>query len=425
MDDREVSSVDTGDDPAALRPFGVAEGPAGEPELIVDEVDLDDGGPVTTDLPSEQTRSFRRFLRARRRALLALVGMGAVVGFIFAVLPQLAGFGSTLQKLRHGDKSWLAVSVVFELLSLAGYIALLRTVFSCHRHRIGWSASYQITMAGVVATKLFAAAGAGGVALTVWALRASGLEARSVARRMASFEVLLYSVYMASLVLVGVGLATHVLSGQAPAVMTIVPACFGAIVIALVLAFKFLPADIAVRLRRLRFIPARAQRLVEHAATVPRTVQEGITTALTVVREPQLGLLGAVAYWGFDIAALWAAFRAFGAAPAVSIVVMAYFVGMLANTIPLPGGIGGVEGGMIGAFLAFGVNGSTTILAALAYRAVSFWLPTLPGIVAYFQLRRTVAGWRRPPGSATAAGARRPRRTLAPGWSRGVPGGQC
>ena len=57
--------------------------------------------------------------------------------------------------------------VVLEALSLGGYVALFRTVFSCHGARIGWKASYQITMAGVVATKLFAAAGAGGVALTV------------------------------------------------------------------------------------------------------------------------------------------------------------------------------------------------------------------------------------------------------------------
>jgi uncharacterized protein (TIRG00374 family) len=72
---------------------------------------------------------------------------------------------------------------------------------------------------------------------------------------------------------------------------------------------------------------------------------------------------------------------------------MAYFVGMLANVLPLPGGIGGVDGGMIGALIAFGVDGSLALLAVLTYRAFSFWLPTLPGAVAYFQLRRTVHRW--------------------------------
>ena len=73
---------------------------------------------------------------------------------------------------------------------------------------------------------------------------------------------------------------------------------------------------------------------------------------------------------------------------------MAYFVGTLGNLLPLPGGLGGVEGGMIGAFAAFGVDFNLAVLAVLSYRAISFWLPTLPGAVAYFQLRRTVARWR-------------------------------
>jgi uncharacterized protein (TIRG00374 family) len=73
---------------------------------------------------------------------------------------------------------------------------------------------------------------------------------------------------------------------------------------------------------------------------------------------------------------------------------MSYFVGMLGNTLPLPGGIGGVDGGMIGAFSAFGVQVDVAIVSVLAYRAIAFWLPTLPGGVAYLQLRRTVQRWR-------------------------------
>ena len=82
---------------------------------------------------------------------------------------------------------------------------------------------------------------------------------------------------------------------------------------------------------------------------------------------------------------------------------------MLGNLLPLPGGLGGVEGGMIGAFAAFGVDFNLALLAVLSYRAISFWLPTIPGAIAYFQLRRTVARWReaqsRPPGHAAPVGA--------------------
>jgi putative heme transporter len=73
--------------------------------------------------------------------------------------------------------------------------------------------------------------------------------------------------------------------------------------------------------------------------------------------------------------------------------VMGYFVGTLGNTLPLPGGIGGVEGGMIGTFLAFGVSAPLTVLAVLGYRTISYWLPTVPGAIAYFQLRHTVSDW--------------------------------
>ena len=74
--------------------------------------------------------------------------------------------------------------------------------------------------------------------------------------------------------------------------------------------------------------------------------------------------------------------------------IVAYFVGALANELPLPGGLGGVEGGTIGALLAFGTPASLAILAVLSYRLISFWLPTLPGAAAYVQLRRTVGHWR-------------------------------
>ena len=90
-------------------------------------------------------------------------------------------------------------------------------------------------------------------------------------------------------------------------------------------------------------------------------------------------------------------------APPWAVLVMGYLVGMLGNLLPLPGGVGGVEGGMIGALAAFGVDLQLAVAAVLAYRAISFWLPTLPGAVAYFQLRRTVARWRDEHEPATAA----------------------
>jgi putative heme transporter len=101
-------------------------------------------------------------------------------------------------------------------------------------------------------------------------------------------------------------------------------------------------------------------------------------------------LLGAFAWWACDIAVLWACFHAFGEPPTTAVVVMAYFTGMLGNVLPLPGGVGGVEGGMIAAFLAFGVPAGLAVVAVLSYRAFAFWLPTIPGVLSYLRLRRSI-----------------------------------
>jgi uncharacterized protein (TIRG00374 family) len=75
------------------------------------------------------------------------------------------------------------------------------------------------------------------------------------------------------------------------------------------------------------------------------------------------------------------------------VLIQAFFCGMLGNLLPMPGGVGGVEGGLIGAFVAFNVDGGLAVVAVLVYRAFTFWLPLIPGVIAYFQLRKTVERW--------------------------------
>jgi uncharacterized protein (TIRG00374 family) len=296
--------------------------------------------------------------------------------------------------VQQGNAWWLAVAFVLEALSFLSYVALFRAGFVDPGSRIRWRESYQITMAGLAATRLFAAAGAGGIALTAWALRRSGMDARTVARRMIAFMSLLYGVYMGSLVVDGLGLYFGLWPGPAPFAITVIPAIFGASVIVLFLAISALPGDFDRLVARWTSGTGRVGVIARRLATVPTAVSGGIRTAIRLVRSRDPALLGALGWWGFDIATLWACFHAFGASPPRAVIVMAYFVGWIANTLPLPGGIGGVEGGMIGAFTAFGVNVETAVVAVLAYRAFSFWLPTFPGIVAYLQLRRTVSRWR-------------------------------
>src|SRR5262249_47983213 len=176
--------------------------------------------------------------------------------------------------------------------------------------------------------------------------------------------------------------------------ITIVPAIIAAIALALAAAVAMLPKDIERRLGRLGDRSGRLAPWVRSAATVPALAASGVREAIVLIRSGDPGLLGAVAWWGFDISVLWAMFHAFGSPPPFTVIWMAYFVGMLGNLLPLPGGLGGVEGAMIGAFVAFGVNLDLAVLAVLSYRAIAFWLPTPLGAVAYLQLLRTTARWR-------------------------------
>jgi uncharacterized membrane protein YbhN (UPF0104 family) len=333
-----------------------------------------------------------RVVITRRRLLASTVFVVTTVAFLYFVLPKLLGLKETWDRIEQGNVWWLALAALLEVCSFFGYVAVFRAVFVRGESRIDWRESYQITMAGLAATRLFASGGAGGIALTAWALRRSGMESRIVACRMIAFMVLLYGVYMGALVVAGLGLYFGVFPGPAPFAITVVPAIFGASVIAVFLAVSLLPGDFD-RLVARWTSDGRFGRLAALAAAAPAAAASGVRTAISLVRTRDPALLGAVAWWAFDISVLWACFHAFGVPPPTAVIVMCYFVGTLGNALPLPGGIGGVDGGMIGAFSAFGVPVEVSVVSVLAYRGFAFWLPTLPGALAYLQLRRTVHRW--------------------------------
>ncbi len=331
-------------------------------------------------------------LNRRRLIIGGLVVAVALVGLYFLV-PKLAGLNKTWGQLKHGDPVLLGVGAVLEMLSVAGYALLFRNVFGRGMSRIDWRASLQIPLAGIAAIRLLSAAGAGGVAVTVWALRRAGMDGTVIACRMVASYVLQYSIYMGAMLVCGLGLWFGLFPGGGSFSLLIVPALFAALVILIVAAMIFIPADVERRLGQLARRRGRIGRWAARLAPAPETMGAGVRTAVGVLRERPLALVGAAAYWGFDIAVLGLSFRAFGEVVAVAVLIIGYFIGTLGSLLPLPGGIGGVEGGMIGAFAAFGVPGGRAVVGVLAYRAISFWLPTVPGIVGYLRLRVTVRGW--------------------------------
>ena len=337
----------------------------------------------------------RPALQLTTRNLVALAGflLAAVAGLYF-LLPQIAGLDETWNRLGDGRPEWTAAALLFTCGMFGGYVAMFRGVYVRAGSRIGWRASYQITMAGLAASRLFAAGGAGGLVLTAWALRRAGMAKRTVADKTMAFLVLTYLPYVFAVVVCGFGLHWGLFHGGGAFTLTFVPAVIGCIALLVALAVAFIPTDLQRRLKPFAARRGRLGKVAQQLAQVPAATSAGVRDALEHLRSRDPALLGAILFWAFQIAVLWAAFHAFGQAPPVAVLILAFFLGMLGNLLPMPGGVGGVEGGMIGAYVAFGVNSGLAVVAVLVYRAFTFWLPLLPGVIAYFRLRRTVERWK-------------------------------
>ena len=341
----------------------------------------------------------------RRRILIYLGIVVAFIAGLYIALPAaLSGLSDTFDVIADANPWWIGVALGLNVLSFAAYIALFRGVIGGQdpddpvARRLDWSASYQITLAGLAATRLFSAGGAGGIALTYWALRRAGMPRRQAGCRMVAFLVMLYAVYMATLLVCGVLLRVGLFPGPSPVGLTIVPAALAGVAIVVFLLVSLIPQDVERRLAAWSQGYRRRARWLRRLATGPAMVASGTRTAMALVRHPSRGVLalgGAAGFWAANIAVLWACFHAFDQSVSKAVLVQGFFVGMTANLLPFfPGGVGSVDAGMIGAFLGFGLPAETVIVSVLIYRVIAFWLPIPPGIVAYVQLRRTVNRWR-------------------------------
>jgi uncharacterized protein (TIRG00374 family) len=331
-----------------------------------------------------------------KRLAQTLIVVLALVAAIYILFPKIVGLQGSVNKLGDATPGWIVVALAFLVVSFFSYVALFRGVVGQRVLQLEWSESYQITLAGLAATRLFSAGGAGGIVLTYWALRKAGMPRRQSACRMVAFLVLLYAVYMAALVVGGILLRTGVLNGPSPVGLTIVPAAIAGAVIVVFLLIALIPEDVERRLGGFSQ-GYRFARIARRLASAPATVASGTRTAIGFVRNPSRGGLavaGAAGFWAANIAILWASFHAYGASVPLGVLVQGFFVGMVANLFPFaPGGVGAVDAGMIGTLVLFGLPGSEVFAAVLTYRLIAFWLPIPPGIVAFLQLRRTVARW--------------------------------
>lgn len=336
-----------------------------------------------------------KFFAAPKRIIQTLLAVVALTVAIYVLFPRFVGLEDAFGTIEKGDLDWVLVALLFNILAFAAYVALFRGVVAEKIIHLRWAESYQITMAGLAATRIFSAGGAGGIFLTYWALRKAGMERRLAAGRMVAFLVILYSVYMVALIVFGILLRTGVLPGGGKVSTTIIPAALAGAAILIVALLALLPGDIEGRIEGA--LSGRFAKFAKKAASAPATFAQGTRDAMAFAEDPKSGILalsGAIGFWAANIGILWASFQAFHVEVPFGVIVQGFFLGMVANLFPLaPGGVGAVDAGMIGAFVLFGIPAAEVFAAVLTYRVIAFWLPIPPGIIAFFQLRHTVARW--------------------------------
>jgi uncharacterized protein (TIRG00374 family) len=341
-------------------------------------------------------------LRDKRRIVGLVLAVVLLVVAIYVVLPKVVGLDDVVGRLSDVTWYWVVIAAAFNALSFGAYSVLFRGVLGGRdedlvHERLDLTTSFHITMAGFVATTLFSAGGAGGIALTYWALRKAGMSRRRTACRMVAFLVLLYSVYLLALLIFGVLLRTGVLHGDNPAGGTIVPAAVAGVALLVLVAVSFVPEDLQRGIRKLESRGTRVSRIGSALAKATATLASGVRTAAVHVRHPRrsaLTLAGALGWWAGNIGILWASFHAFGVSVSFGVVVMGFFVGMVANLAPSPAaGVGTVDAGLIGAFVLFGIDADTVFPAILTFRLVGFWLPIPVGVWSFFKLRARIRQW--------------------------------
>ena len=302
-----------------------------------------------------------------RTRLLQLAVLIVVVALAIWLTP---GLGSLRRRLGHADPAWLVVAAVAELLSALSYVVVFRYVFCA---RMSWRLSYRIGMAEQAANSLLPAGGAGGLALGAWALSKGGMKAEHIARRTVAFFILTSLPNFVTLILFAIGCA------------------IGAVVcIALVLALPRIRARLA---RHRDASQTKAGRIRRWSRRGIDVLADGVLDTVWLIRDRPLGVLsGAIGYMAFDIVAIGACFQAFGYFPPVGVLVVAYLIGQLGGLLPLPGGIGGIELGLVGSFAVFNVPVAASAAAVLAYRVLQLWIPAILGTLAFVQLRDLLHG---------------------------------
>jgi uncharacterized membrane protein YbhN (UPF0104 family) len=310
----------------------------------------------------------------RPRIIAQLTTLGLLMALAVTLLASIPGLRSVLHQIGHIRALWLGLAVLLELASDLSFVVLFRRFFDRLSGRDARALAWTEQATGA----LLPGGGAGGLAIGGWLIHLAGAPTDWIVRRSGGLFFLTSAVNAATVIAAGLALILGA-SGPHDFALAVLPTLLvGAITFAVVA----LPAVIRSRPRTPAWI---------------RAISAGVLDAEeTTFHRPNWRLLGSLGYLWFDIAVLWLVLRGLGEAPSVPALVLAYTIGYLANTLPIPGGIGVLEAGLTGALVLYGVSPAHAAAAALVYHAIALWVPGLGGLVGYLRVRPRLVKRARP-----------------------------
>ncbi len=311
--------------------------------------------------------------KATRNLKHGLISLAVLIAMAVGLLLAVPGLHDVAHHILKMGIGWVLIAIGLEILSCVGYVVVFLMVFDRAPRRLG----ARVALSELAFGAAVALGGAGSVAVGAWLLIERGARPSKVAERSVVLFLLTSAINVITLALAGLGLWIGVLPGLHNDLLSLVP---GAVGVAVFIGFLLLPWIAE------RYIVDRFHgRLATWTCATSGTIRDTARTLFNF----DWRLLGAWGYLWFDIAVLWVCFKALGYTPPIATLVLAYQIGYLSNLIPIPGGIGVLDGSLVGMFVLYGVNDTVATSATIVYHAISLWVPATWGTVAFLLLRRS------------------------------------
>jgi uncharacterized membrane protein YbhN (UPF0104 family) len=308
----------------------------------------------------------------RRQLRSGLVTAGVLSILLAGLVLALPGLGAVGHRVAHAQWGWVALGGVLELLSCVGYVLAFQQIFTSVPGRFATMVAAAEQAFGAVVP----VGGAGGIAAGGWLLSRAGMSVGVIAERSAVLFLLTSATNVVALVLAGAGLAVGLFAGPSDLALSALPAAVGLAVLLVFLGLARRPSAPSSTDASLK---ARAIRATAGASA----------TTLRAIQRPGWRLAaGAVAFLVCDIAVLWLAIHGLGYDVPVAPLVLAYLIGYLANAIPIPGGIGVLDGGLAGALVLYHVPAPAALGGVLLYHTLALWIPALSGTAGFVAAQR-------------------------------------